>query len=93
VTTKPKGRQPTEHTLKLAAEACERLDEEEVRRARAVEPPAAGHRLQQERLAARHCIQAATALTVALRERDMARVRACIAVLEEANRACEAVGS
>jgi hypothetical protein len=123
--------------LKLAAEACERLDEaeqerdlvamhatewrslldrvatvldaqpspaeggtweaftlaEEVRRARAVEPPAAGHRLQQERLAARRCIRAATALVVALRERDMARVRACIAVFEEANQACEAVGS
>src|SRR6266545_1245544 len=110
--------------LKLAAEACERLDEaeqerdlaavhatelrsllhrvaivldtqpspaeggtweaytlaEDVRRAVAVEPPAAGQRLQQERLAARRCIRAATALVVALRERDTARVRACIEV-------------
>ncbi len=66
---------------------------EEVRRARAAEPPAAGHRLQQERRAARHCIRAATALVVALRERDMGRVRACIEVFEEANQAYEAFGS
>jgi hypothetical protein len=63
---------------------------EEVRRARAVEPPAAGHDLQQERLAARRCIRAATALVVALRQRDMARVRACIEVFEQANQAYEA---
>lgn len=123
--------------LKLAAEACERLDEaeqerdlatlhaaelrslldrvgivldtqpspteggtweaytlaEDVRRALAVEGPAAEHDLQQQRRAARRCIRAATALVVALRERDTARVRACIEVLEEANQAYEAANS
>jgi hypothetical protein len=123
--------------LKLAAEACERLDEaeqerdqaamhaaelrslldrvavvletqpspaeggiweaytlaEDVRRALAVEPPPAGHRLQQQRRATRRCISAAMALVVALRERDTARVRACIEVFEEATRAYEAVRS
>jgi hypothetical protein len=63
---------------------------EEVRRARAVEPPAAGHRLRQERLAARRCIRTATALVVALRQRDMARVRACIEVFDQAHQAYEA---
>ncbi len=65
---------------------------EEIRLARGVEPSAGGHRLQRERWAARHCIRAATALVVALRERDMARVRACIEVFEDANQAYEAVG-
>ncbi|HZC99767.1 MAG TPA: hypothetical protein VFA46_06110 [Actinomycetes bacterium] len=66
---------------------------EEVRLAQAVEPPDGGHRLHHERSAARRCVRAAMALVVALRERDMARVRACIEVLEEANRAYEAVGT
>ena len=66
---------------------------EEVRLAQAVEPPAAGHRFRQERRAARRCVQAATALVVALHEHDMARVRACIEVFEEATRAYEAVCS
>jgi hypothetical protein len=66
---------------------------EEVRLARAVEPPVAGQHLQHERQAARRCVQAATALVVALREREPARVRACIEVFEEANQAYEAVGS
>jgi hypothetical protein len=66
---------------------------EEIRLTRAVEPTAARYRLQQERQAARRCIRAATALVVALRERDMARVRACIEVFEEANQAYETVGS
>jgi hypothetical protein len=66
---------------------------EEVRQARTVEPPAAGHHLQQERQAARRCVQAATALVVGLRERDMARVCACIEVFEEATRAYETVCS
>jgi hypothetical protein len=123
--------------LKLAAEACERLDEaeqerdqaamhaaelrslldrvavvldaqpspvqggtweayilaEEVRRMRVIEPPAAGRRLQQQRRAARRCIRTATALVVALRQRDTARVRACVEVFEEANQAYEAAGS
>jgi hypothetical protein len=63
---------------------------EEVRVARAAEPPAAGNRVQQERWAARRCIRAATALVVALREHDTARVRACIEVFEQANQAYEA---
>jgi hypothetical protein len=66
---------------------------EELRRARAVEQPVVGHRLQQERWAARRCVRAAMALVVALRERDTARVRACIEVFEEANQAYEAIGS
>jgi hypothetical protein len=66
---------------------------EEVRRARAVESLAGGHRLQQERSAARHCIRAAMALVVALRERDLARVRDCMAVFEEANGAYEALST
>jgi hypothetical protein len=41
--------------------------------------------------AARQCIRAATALAVALHERDTARVRACIEVFEDANQAYEAV--
>jgi hypothetical protein len=64
---------------------------EEVRRARAAESPIGGHRLQQERSAARHCIRAAIALVVALRERDPARVHDCMAVFEEARRVYEAV--
>jgi hypothetical protein len=66
---------------------------EEVRLARAVELPAAGRRLVQELWAAQRCVRAATALVVALRERDMARVRACIEVFEEASQAYEAGGS
>lgn len=66
---------------------------EDVRRALAVEPPAAGHRLQQQRWTTRRCIRAATALVVALREHDTARVRACIEVFEEANQAYEAANS
>jgi hypothetical protein len=62
---------------------------EQVRLARAVEPPAAGPRLQQERLAARPCICAAMALVVALREHDMARVPKCVTVFEDANQAYE----
>jgi hypothetical protein len=62
---------------------------EQVRLARAVEPPAAGPRLRQERLAARRCIRAATALVVALHEHDMARVRKCVTVFEDANQAYE----
>jgi hypothetical protein len=62
---------------------------EEVRLARAAEPPAAGPRLQQERLASRRCIRAATALVVALREHDMTRVRKCVTVFEDANQAYE----
>jgi hypothetical protein len=64
---------------------------EEIRRARAVEPPTGGHRLQKERFAARHCIRAATALVVALREHDPARVHKCMAAFEEARREYEAV--
>jgi hypothetical protein len=66
---------------------------EEVRRMRVIEPPAAGRRLQQQRRAARRCIRTATALVVALRQRDTARVRACVEVFEEANQAYEAAGS
>jgi hypothetical protein len=66
---------------------------EDVRLALTTEPPAAGHRLQQERWAARQCIRAAMALVVALRERDLARVRACIEVFEEANHAYETVAT
>ena len=66
---------------------------EEVRRARAAEQPGAWLRLQDERWAARRCIRAATALVVAVRERDTARLRACIEVFEEANQAYEAIGS
>jgi hypothetical protein len=66
---------------------------EEVRRTRAVEQPGAWLRLQDERWAARRCIRAATALVVAVRERDTARLRACIEVFEEANQAYEGFSS
>jgi hypothetical protein len=66
---------------------------EEVRHARAVEQPDAWLRLQDERWAARRCIRAATALVVAVRERDTARLRACIEVFEEANQAYEGFSS
>jgi hypothetical protein len=66
---------------------------EEVRRTRAVEQPDAWLRLQDERWAARRCIRAATALVVAVRERDTARLRACIEVFEEANQAYEGFSS
>jgi hypothetical protein len=66
---------------------------EEVRRARGVKLPAAGQRLFRELSAARQCVRAATALVLALREHDTARVRACVEVFEEANQACEAAGS
>ncbi|HZD71414.1 MAG TPA: hypothetical protein VFA45_21655 [Actinomycetes bacterium] len=62
---------------------------EEIRLMRAVQPSVAALRLQQERRAAQHCVRAAMAVVVALRERDMARVRACIEVFEEANQAYE----
>ena len=62
---------------------------DEQRRARAVEQPGAWLRLQDERWAARRCIRAATALVVAVRERDTARLRACIEVFEEANQVYE----
>jgi hypothetical protein len=62
---------------------------EEVRLSRAVEPSAAGHRLQQERWAARRCVGAATALVLALRDHDTARVRGCVEVVEAANEAYE----
>jgi hypothetical protein len=39
------------------------------------------------------CIRAARALVVAVRERDMARLRACIEVFEEANKAYEGFSS
>jgi hypothetical protein len=64
---------------------------EEVRLTRAVEPPAAGPRLQQERLASRHCIRAATALVLALREHDMPRAHKCATMFEDAYQAYEAV--
>jgi hypothetical protein len=64
---------------------------EEVRRAQTVEPPAAERRPQRERLAARRCIRAATALVVALREHDVPRVRKCVTVFEDANQAFGAV--
>jgi hypothetical protein len=62
---------------------------EEVRRARAAEQPGAWLRLQDERWAARRCIRAATAVVVAVRERDTARLRACIEVFEQANQQYE----
>lgn len=66
---------------------------DDIRRAHAAEPPEALQRLERERQTARRCIRAAMAMVVALRERDMARVRACIGVFEEANQEYEAVAS
>jgi hypothetical protein len=65
---------------------------EEVRIARAVKLPAASHRLFLELCAARQCIRAATALAVALHERDTAWFRACTEVFDDADQAYEAVG-
>src|SRR4029450_2169129 len=63
------------------------------RGARAVEQPGAWLRLQDERWAARRCIRAATALVVAVRERDTARLRASLAVFRAAHRAYEGFSS